>query len=108
TVIVISMIDVARQRGLAIDGAALERELGCEVLLCSGRTGEGIPLLREALGRARIPTATPPGDDAGLVAWAERLNLRAATARPGGSDAVDSVTDRLDRAFTHPVLGVLI
>ncbi len=106
TVIALNMIDLARQRGLAIDTTALAAALGCDVITLCGRTGEGIDSLRRALATPRIPTNTPPAGDAAVSQWAESLYARVADTRidPG----IDSLTDRLDHAFTHPVLGVLL
>jgi ferrous iron transport protein B len=105
TVIAINMIDIARRQGVSIDASALERALGCPVVLVSARTGEGLGELDGALARARIPNQTPPGTDAGLRKWAD--DLYAAIASGSLDLDADSFTDRLDRVFTHPVLGVL-
>lgn len=104
TVVAVNMIDLARKRGLRIDRARLEESLGCGVVLISARTGEGIEELKEAVGRARVSNRTPPGDEAGLTAWAESAFVECAS---GGEEfGRETLTDRLDRAFTHPVLGV--
>lgn len=106
TVIALNMIDLARQRGLSIDTAALATALGCDVVAICGRTGEGIDALRRAMAAPRIPTSTPAAGDTAAAQWAEDLYARVADTRidPGA----DSLTDRLDRAFTHPILGVLL
>jgi ferrous iron transport protein B len=104
TVVAVNMIDLARKRGLKIDRARLEESLGCGVVLISARTGEGIEELKEAVGRARVSNRTPPGDEAGLTAWAEGAFVECASG--GESFERETLTDRLDRAFTHPVLGV--
>lgn len=106
--IAVTMVDVARRRGLSIDAAALADRLGVPVTCVSGRTGEGVAELIASLDRA-VPIAgealAPDGNDA---------NWAAATIAScvGGKDAVgsdlDTVTDRLDRAFTHPWLGTAI
>jgi ferrous iron transport protein B len=111
TVVAVNMIDLARRRGLHVDAPRLAAALGCEVILCSARTGEGLDELRRAIPRARIPNFTPPGDEDGLSAWADDTYAGAASA-PGGGPAIaashDSFTDRLDRVFTHPVLGIAV
>lgn len=106
TVIAINMIDLARRRGIHINPAALEQELGCPVVCTSARTGEGLAELELAFARAAVPRQTPPGAEAGLRAWADTLYAAAAAGEPD-QDA-DTLTDRLDRAFTHPVLGVAV
>ena len=106
TVVAVNMVDLSRRRGIHIDVERLSEELGCEVVLCSARTGEGLDRITRALHDAAIPHPTPPGDEDGLRRWAERLYVFAATAEEGAAD--DSFTDRLDRTFTHPVLGTLV
>ncbi len=109
TVVVINMIDEARRRGIHADTGRLEEILGCPMLAVSARTGEGVDQLPALLGRARVPDRSPPVPETGgrdaLEAWAEQTY--AAIAAPREGESPDSISDRLDRAFTHPVLGVL-
>lgn len=109
TVVVINLIDLARRRGIHADTAKLEEILGCPVLAVSARTGEGLDQLPALLARARVPDRSPPvpetGGRDGLEAWAEQTY--AAIAAPREGESPDRFSDRLDRAFTHPVLGVL-
>jgi ferrous iron transport protein B len=104
TFVAINMIDLARRDGLRVDALGLAAHLGCPVTLVSGRTGEGLEALRAAPARASVSVVTPPGDDAGLAAWAEGLQRRFAPA--SAREASDTITDRLDRLLTHPVLGL--
>jgi ferrous iron transport protein B len=70
--------------------------------------------VRSAIDRvtaARAPVARPAGlpetgasTDA-VTVWADAV---AAEVTGGGGPQVDSVTERLDRILTHPVLGVLV
>ncbi|MGD9789827.1 MAG: ferrous iron transporter B [Phycisphaerales bacterium] len=110
TLIVVNMIDIARKRGVHIDAGALGEGLGCEVLLVSARTGQGIDDIAGALERAVVPNRTPPGDQGEIERWAEGLAANA-TARTTETeqDRADrrARTDRMDHAFTHPVLGAL-
>jgi ferrous iron transport protein B len=108
TVIAVNMIDLARRRGLRIDPAALESRLGCGVVCISARTGEGLYQLKAALRTARIPSRTPPGDERGLLAWADETFSLAAAGSGPHTDHDDRLTDRVDHALTHPVLGLLI
>ncbi|MDX2115679.1 MAG: ferrous iron transporter B [Planctomycetota bacterium] len=104
-VVALNMMDLARRRGVVIDVPALEAALGCAVVACSARSGEGMEALVAALGAPAVPNATPPGDDDGLARWAEALYAKVG----GGADpGEDRLTDRLDRGFTHPVLGVVL
>ncbi len=109
TVVVVNMIDEARRRGIHADTARLEEILGCPVLAISARTGEGVDQLPALLDRARVPDRSPPALDAGgrdaMEAWAEETYAAIAAAHEG--ERAGTISDRLDRAFTHPVLGVL-
>lgn len=106
TVVALNMTDLARTRGLSIDAPALARALGCDVVPVCARTGAGVDALRAALAAPRVPTNTPPGSVSELESWADSLYARIADTRvdPGA----DSLTDRLDLAFTHPVAGVAL
>jgi len=106
TVLALNMTDVAERLGLRVDAAALERALGCAVVPICARSGAGVDALRGALASARIPSTTPGGDDEALRAWAEDLASAALTSDRPDDEA--SFTDRLDRAFTHPVLGLAV
>jgi ferrous iron transport protein B len=107
-------MDLARRRGLSFDLPRLAGALGAPVIAVSARSGEGvdrlIAALRSVLAGVRIPAAAPPTDDTPelLEAWSEAL----VTASVGGARAVgsdtDTVADRLDVAFTHPILGLVI
>lgn len=106
TVVAINMVDLARRRGVHADEHKLADILGCTVIVCSARSGEGIEELRHAFSRAPIPNRTPPGDSHGLELWADEAF--AAVALGDERSEADTLTDRLDKAFTHPVLGVLM
>lgn len=106
TVVVVNMIDLARRSGIHIDAERLGEALGCRVVLASARTGEGIDALTEAMRAAQIPSRTPPGDEAGLRQWADDAYEAAATVEDDGG-AGHGLTDTLDHAFTHPVIGVV-
>jgi len=104
-VVAINMVDQARKRGIHADERVLAERLGIEVVVCSARTGEGVDRLARALRGARIPRESPPGTEEGLDAWADELYAQmAAGVEP---PLPDTLTDRLDQAFTHPVLGVV-
>lgn len=107
TVVAVNMVDLSRRQGLHIEALRLEEGLGCPVVLISARTGEGIDRLTAAMGEVIeggvIPNRTPPGEQAAARRWAD--DLFAASASGGEADGA-GMTDRLDTAFTHPVLGV--
>jgi len=103
--IALTMTDVARRKGVEVDPAALARRLGCPVVAVNPRTGEGLEALRAALRSPAPPVGAPPADPAGLTRWVD--DLQALTVASAPADAArDTFVDRLDRAFTHPVLGV--
>ncbi len=105
TVIALNMMDLARRTGLSINTAEFEAALGCRAIPCCARSGDGVDRLRAALTEARVPNHTPPGSEAALAQWADDLYARVASGNPAQGE---NLTDRLDRAFTHPVLGVAI
>jgi ferrous iron transport protein B len=103
TVLALNMVDLADRQGLRINTAELSARLGCAVVPICARAGTGLTELRAALAGAVVPNRTPPGDDAGLTDWADACVVACAS---GGEDlSRQTLTDRLDRAFTHPVLG---
>jgi ferrous iron transport protein B len=104
TVVAVNMIDAARRRGLGIDADRLAEMLGCEVVVCSARTGEGIEDVMTALRKARIPDRSAPTDQDAIERWSQDIYLNACAPLDTLDD--DHITDRLDRAFTHPILGV--
>jgi len=106
TLIVVNMIDLARKRGLSINREQLAEMLGCPVVIVSARTGEGLDELREAIAHPRVSTRTPPGDVDGLHRWADSV-YAAAGELSDPEAARDTAADRLDRVFTHPVLGLI-
>lgn len=106
TVIALNMTDIARRRGLAVDAQRLEAELGCGVVRCQARAGSGLDDLAAAFADARLPNVTPPGDQDALERWADDVYAR--VVPDDTALAPDTFTDRLDRAFTHPVLGLAI
>ncbi|HEX6201661.1 MAG TPA: ferrous iron transporter B, partial [Thermoanaerobaculia bacterium] len=118
TVVALNMVDIARRRGISVDRERLGAALGCPVvpLVARRRTGvdELIAAVETELGRkAPAPPPAPAacraaGSYAELATWGEEV----AAASLGGENAVggggDTVTERLDQAFTHPLLGVLV
>ena len=105
TVVAVNMIDAARRRGLGIDAKRLSEMLGCQVVVCSARTGEGVDEIMTALRDAKVPDRSAPTDQQGIERWSQDVYLNACAPLETLDD--DHVTDRLDRAFTHPILGVI-
>jgi ferrous iron transport protein B len=62
-VVALTMMDMAKQKGIEIDVAGLERELGVPVVPVNPRKNKGIPLLKKTMAQlARQKTQTPARD----------------------------------------------
>lgn len=107
TLVAVTMTDDASRRGIHIDKERLESHLGCPVVLVSNKTGRGIDDVRAALATGRVSSAMIPTDADTLERWADEIYADVASDSASDNNA-DKLTDRLDRAFTHPVLGVLM
>ncbi len=104
-VVALTMGDIAERRGRPVDAGALAEALGAPVVPMNARLGEGIDEVVAALDAAAIIAAPPGGKGhAASEAWAQSLAERVTESIPVPPD---HATDRLDRALTHPVLGVL-
>lgn len=115
-VVALNMVDIAQRRGLTLDARRMSQRLGVAVVPTVARTGAGLDVLRTAIVEAvtgagqprRSSGALPPADATTetLTAWADEVVAGAVS----GADNVagDTFTERLDRAFTHPVVGVLV
>jgi ferrous iron transport protein B len=113
-VVALNMIDLARRRGLTFDIARMARALGAPVVAVAARSGEGVDRLIGALADVLSGAAPrgvpemPVADGEGVEAWAERVVV----ASVGGAKAVggesDTLLDRLDETFTHPIVGLVI
>jgi ferrous iron transport protein B len=120
-VIALNMVDLAQRRGLTLDTVKLSTHLGCPVVPVVARRGLGLEALGAALagvltsdysiGRAiAAPADLPPaGGDAGaLERWAEGVVEQSVGGSAAVGSATDTLTERLDTAFTHPVVGLLV
>ncbi|MEN1957879.1 ferrous iron transporter B [Luteimonas changyuni] len=111
-VLALNMVDVARRRGVRIDRAALEAELGVAVVETVAVRQDGTAALVERIeAMAQAPHApgkrlgdadAPVGEDA-LHAETRRL-LALAVGMPTRTAQID---DTLDRWLLHPVFGLL-
>jgi ferrous iron transport protein B len=114
-VVALNMIDLAQRRGLSVNAAVLSRRLGVPVVPMIARRGEGVDELKRAIAGvleappSSRPADLPRGDDAveQLSSWADDVLVDAAGESAPDPSAVDTFTERLDRTFTHPILGVL-
>ncbi len=62
-VIALSMLDLAKRKGIKIDIAALERELGVLVVAVDPRKNKGIENLKKAVEQTALNTNQPPARD---------------------------------------------
>jgi ferrous iron transport protein B len=111
TVVALNMVDLAQRRGLTLDATKLGERLGCPVVPIVARKGTGfdqlLPAIATEIARTTAPTVRGPAPGDCLEDWAEKtiedsLGGARAVGAPG-----DSLTERLDQAFTHPVVGIL-
>ncbi len=111
-VVALNMEDLAERRGVRIDAGALARRIGAAVVPTVARSGKGLDDLRAAIVAAVVAPPPPhpadlPRADASpeaLTAWAEVV-VTDTVSSPIDGTAVDSLTERFDRALTHPLLG---
>ncbi len=106
--VALNMADAARKRGIGIDVAALQRELGVPVVETIAVRHGGAQALVEAIERdAGHPALHLPAPETGIDAdpHAEvRRLLSLAVAMPRRTAAID---DALDRWLLNPVFGLL-
>jgi ferrous iron transport protein B len=105
--VALTMTDLAQARGLSIDPERLAVALGVPCVASNGRAGSGIEQLAAALRDARevspqvLAASLAPG-------WVDET----AASIVGGPNSIgsetDRWTDRLDSAFTHPLLGAIV
>ena len=113
-VVALNMVDIAQRRGLTLDAERMSQHLGVPVVPTVARTGSGLNTLRNeivqavTIGPRRLAAAVPPAEASTetLTAWADEVVAGAVTGSENA--AADSFTERLDRAFTHPVLGIVV
>ncbi len=114
-VVALNMIDLARRRGISFDVGRLALALGAPVVPVSARRGEGIDQLLAALAFALgrpAPGAPPPlaagAEMAELEAWSERVVAESVGGERAVGSGSDTLIDRLDATFTHPIAGLAI
>ncbi|MBH1639287.1 ferrous iron transporter B [Stenotrophomonas maltophilia] len=105
-VVALNMVDAARRRGIQVDVAALERELGVPVVETVAVRKQGAKALVERLD-AMVPhlDAPVPGPEGGIDYHAKvRQILSVAVRMPARTAKID---DALDRWLLHPVFGLV-
>ncbi|MBO9569399.1 MAG: ferrous iron transporter B [Cellulomonas iranensis] len=128
-VVGLTMVDVARSRGVDVDVDALADRLGVPVVAVHPRSGRGTDALADVVlatlrdahaGHVRLPgTVDPvpvdpvlvdpvpvdpaPDEVEALFAWVDDLVRAVGGVAPAG---VRTWSDRLDRVLLHPVAGI--
>ncbi|KRG50083.1 ferrous iron transporter B [Stenotrophomonas beteli] len=105
-VVALNMVDAAQRRGIQVDVAALERELGVPVVETVAVRKQGARALVERLD-AMVPhlDAPVPGPEGGIDYHAKvRQILSVAVRMPARTAKID---DALDRWLLHPVFGLI-
>ncbi|MFM1903032.1 MAG: Ferrous iron transport protein [Planctomycetota bacterium] len=116
-VVALTLTDVASRRGIAIDTAALARQLGCPVVAIAAPARRGLGELRDAILHATVPRPLPldaAGDDIHRppaardairrYALVERMLAGTVIRRPQAGPLPE---DRIDRLLTHRLWGTL-
>ena len=105
-VLALSMVDIAQKSGLTIDTEKFGEKLGCHVVAVHPRTGQGVASLHEALDKPKCEAKPLPpiGESKVVNTWANEL----IASSVGGELATGTFTDRVDKAFTHPILGMFV
>ncbi|HIE5883247.1 ferrous iron transporter B [Stenotrophomonas maltophilia] len=105
-VVALNMVDAAQRRGIQVDVAVLERELGVPVVETVAVRKQGAKALVERLD-AMVPhlDAPVPGPEGGIDYHARvREILSVAVRMPARTAKID---DALDRWLLHPVFGLI-
>ena len=105
-VVALNMVDAAQRRGIQVDVAALERELGVPVVETVAVRKQGATALVERLD-AMVPhlDAPVPGPEGGIDYHGKvREILSVAVRMPARTAKID---DALDRWLLHPVFGLI-
>ncbi|KRG40671.1 iron transporter FeoB [Stenotrophomonas panacihumi] len=104
-IVALNMVDAAQRRGIVIDRAALERELGVPVVETVAVRRHGAQALVEKIDalapQLAAPNVAPPED--GNYHAVVRHILAAAVQMPERTSRID---DALDRWLLHPVFGL--
>jgi len=104
TVIALNLWDVATKKGIEIDVAALEKELGVPVVPTVAVSGQGIHELVEAIPRARVPA--PMMLESSDQRWARIGEIAERTQRV--LHRHPSILDRLEEVSIRPITGIPI
>jgi len=109
-VLALNMVDRAEKAGLRLDPQKLAEELGVPVVPMRADTGKGVVELKQALRHPFPPPAPAPWtrtDDPAAARRQRALQLCELAARRPGEHS-STLSDRLDRALLHPLLGWIL
>ena len=111
-ILALNMTDVARRRGIEVDPAVLERELGLPVVETVAVRRHGARALLERLDALvlaprpnQLPWRTPGVDDILAIQQEVRRIFAAAVHEPATDSRVD---DAIDRVVLHPFWGMAL
>jgi len=104
-ILVLNMMDAAIRHGLSIDTERLQFELGVPVVTAIGIRRNGTAELLAALDRPLPPPPLHILRDTDVHAEVRRLLSTCITQPPNNTD---TLADRLDRWFLHPIFGPAI
>lgn len=122
-VVALNMIDEARKQSLTICLETLGKELDATIVPISGRTGEGIDALRDAIAddlagdetiheqRASAMTERIACTSCSSCPHTNRHTWACGVGEAAGeqvSEAVERRTEKIDNVLTHPFAGLLI
>lgn len=117
-VVALNMVDLAQQRGLSLDPDRLSAHLGCPVVSVVARRGIGLDAIRTELGRtlsrapqgltAAVPAPVVSSTPTELEVWAEQVVTESVGGHGAVGSGTDTLTQRLDETFTHPILGIVV
>jgi len=114
-VVALNMIDLAHRRGLSFDLEVMSRAIGAPVIPISARSGKGVDHLLAVLPAVcNTPIHGDPGPTrtrpelADLELWAENVVSESVGGARAVGNSSDTLLDRLDATFTHPIAGLVI
>lgn len=118
-VVALTMLDVARRRGIRVDTTALEKHLGSAVVAIDPRKGTGLNELEDAVGRAleHADQAAPrerdlPTGEADEFTLADErfawIDAAVEASTVHAANAPVALTSRIDSVALHPILGPLL
>ena len=117
-IVALNMLDIAQRRGLSLDAGKLAHAIGCQVVPTVARRGVGIDGLRHALAKglgaspphaaSSVPRPAADSPVEALTEWADRVVAESVGGAQAVGEGTDTLTERLDQTFTHPVLGVIV